>query len=480
MNGSTSSSVSTPTVSRDDFIAQIDASCRVLLLPIVSALLWLLIGSLFALLTSVKLHSPTILADCPWLTYGHTRPVANDAFVYGFASQAGLAVMLWMLCRLGQTTLVGIVPVAIASVFWNIGVLIGVIGILSGHTTGFDWLEFPRAGSAILFASYVVLGVCALLTFRARRTSELYPSQWYILAGLLWFPWLYTTARLLLVWFPVRGAMQFAVNTWFANGLFTLWLTSLTLSILFYFIPKLVNAPLYSRSLALIGFWSVAAFGGFAGLYNGVPLPAWMSSVGIAATVVLLVPLIATVLNLWITVGTGSAGRGSLLGYFKTSLLFFALTGVCAVSNAAVPQLRLTLFGEGLEQMALYGVVGLALLGAIHYVAPRLTGVENGKFVCLSGGAVTFGILIYAGSFLIGGVAQQHKLVNGLVPALDVMNATKPFIRISTLGLVLIVIGSGATLLRVVLMLREWCRNCCLCCCADEAPTKLKPVEAAR
>src|SRR6185312_4871135 len=97
--------------------AQIDASCRVLLLPIVSALLWLLISSLFALITSVKLHSPGILANCAWLSYGHTRPAANDAFVYGFASQAGIAIALWLFCRLGRTALVGIAPIAIASIF---------------------------------------------------------------------------------------------------------------------------------------------------------------------------------------------------------------------------------------------------------------------------------------------------------------------------------------------------------------------------
>jgi cytochrome c oxidase cbb3-type subunit I len=146
-------------MTREEQVARIDASCRVLLLPIVSALVWLLISSVFALITSVKLHSPGVLANCSWLTYGHIRPVANDAFVYGFASQAGLAVALWILCRLGRTPLVGIAPVAIASVFWNLGVTIGVLGILTGHTTGFEWLEFPSAGSAILIASYAVLGV---------------------------------------------------------------------------------------------------------------------------------------------------------------------------------------------------------------------------------------------------------------------------------------------------------------------------------
>ena len=81
MNGSTSSSVSTTPAAPTS--ACIDASARVLLLPIVSSLVWLVVSSVLALIASVKLHSPTVLADCSWLTYGHTRPAANDAFVYG-------------------------------------------------------------------------------------------------------------------------------------------------------------------------------------------------------------------------------------------------------------------------------------------------------------------------------------------------------------------------------------------------------------
>ena len=476
MNGQKPSQTST---TREEQLARLDTSCRVLLLPIVSSLIWLLISSVFALITSVKLHSPAVLANCSWLTYGHTRPVANDTFVYGFASQAGLAVALWILCRLGRTPLVGIAPVAISSVFWNLGVAIGVLGILTGNTTGFEWLEFPSAGSAILIASYAVLGICALLTFRARQPGELYPSQWYILGALFWFPWLYTTARLLLIWFPARGVMQLAVNGWFANGLFTLWLGGLALAILYYFIPKLVNAPLHSRTLALLGFWSLALFGGFGGYHRGQPLPAWMISAAIGGTAVMLVPLLATVSNLWLTMGEGTKAKAPLLGFFKTSLIFFALTGVFAVFTASVPQLRFSLFGEGAEQLALYGFVGLALFGALHYIVPRLTGVVSDKFIGVNCWATLIGVLLFGGVYVLGGIFHQKRLVTAN-DFNDVMAITKPFIRISTLGIVLLIIGNAAMLARVAGMVRQCCRNCCRCCATDEQSVKLKPAEATR
>lgn len=462
-------------------MARIDASCRVLLLPIISALVWLLISSVFALITSVKLHSPAILADNSWLTYGHTRPAANDAFVYGFASQAGLAIALWILCRLGRTSLFGGMLVAVASVFWNLGVTLGILGILAGHTTGFEWLEFPSAGSAILFASYVVFGICAVLTFRNREPGELYPSQWFILAALFWFPWLYTTARLLLFWFPARGVMQTIVNLWFANGLFVLWLGGLGIAILLYFIPKLARTPLHSHTLAIVAFWSLALFGGFAGFYRGLPLPAWVVSTGMAATAILLIPMLATLVNLWITLGESTERSRGLLSYFKASLVFFAISGVFAAFGAFVPQLRLTLFGEGTEQLFLYGFIGLALFGAIHYLVPLLTGVSSNRFVVASGGIVTLGLVIFVGAFVAGGMIQQNKLVNPAVPFAEIMNGLKPFIRVSTVGILLLVIGNAVMLARVALLTREWCRACCAGCCGESKPArKLKTAEAVR
>src|SRR2546429_6691561 len=86
--------------------SEIDASCRLpLLVLFVSAAIWLVIGSVFALIASLKFHSPNILADCPWLTYGRIRPASNNSLLYGFCLPAGLGVGLWLLARLGRAPL---------------------------------------------------------------------------------------------------------------------------------------------------------------------------------------------------------------------------------------------------------------------------------------------------------------------------------------------------------------------------------------
>jgi cytochrome c oxidase cbb3-type subunit I len=481
MNGSTSTS--SPAVqSRDTLVRDIESSTATpLALMFFASLAWLVLSAVFALIASVKLHSPTILANSEWLTYGHLRPAASNTFVYGFATQAGLAVAFWMLCRLGNVRLWAPIGATIAAVFLNLGIVLGTFGIIRGDTTGFEYMEFPNYGAGIFFPAFLVLAVIALVTFARRTKGELYPSQWYILAALLWFPWLFTSARALLVCYPVRGAMQFLINGWFASGLMTLWLGGIGLAILYYFIPKLTaGGVLYNRALAIFGFWTLVVFGPWAAnLHRGVPLPAWIVSVSIAATALTLVPLIANVMNLWHT--RAGAATDCARIWFTTSLVFLLIAGVLNVALALCPAVPLTTVVEAMQVITLYGFVGFALFGAIFQIAPRITGVD---LTCGSRGKVTWwctmlGIIFFGGALLVGGFVQGSKLRNPSVAYLDIMNAMKPFVRASTLGLVFFLVGNLAIFGSVAKMLRECC---CRCCCPGDKTrnVKLKATEAAR
>src|SRR6185295_2270366 len=190
----TSESVGGPP-DRKALLAEIDASCRVpVLLLFLGALVWLLAASAFALIASIKLHAPGFLAGCPCLSFGRIQPAALNCFLYGFAAQAGLGVAVWLICRLGQTPLCCPGYVTVAKLFWNLGVTVGVFGILNGDSTGFEWLEMPRYASPILFLAYALIGLAAIVTLHHRRERELYVSQWFLFAALLAFPWLYSAA----------------------------------------------------------------------------------------------------------------------------------------------------------------------------------------------------------------------------------------------------------------------------------------------
>src|SRR5580765_2282295 len=269
---------------------EIIASCRMPLLTMfISAAVWLVISSVFGMIASIKFHSPAFLSDCAWLTYGRVHPAATTALLYGFCIQAGLGVGLWLFASLGRTPLVQPLLVTVGAKLWNLGVTIGVLAILAGDSTGYQNLEMPRYAALILLLGYLMIGVWSAVSFHQRRGSVLFVSQWFLLAALFWFPWIYMTANLLVVLHPVRGVAQAIIAWWFSNNLQVVFLGLVGLGSIFYFVPKLTNRELSSQYLAALVFWMLMLFGSFGGIPNSAPVPAWLPSLSTAATVLLLV-----------------------------------------------------------------------------------------------------------------------------------------------------------------------------------------------
>ena len=118
----------------------------------------------------------------------------------------------WLMARLSRAALRHAGVLVIAACFWNLGVTIGVIGILAGDSTSIEWLEIPPYATPLLFVAYALVGGWAIVTFRFRRAEHIYVSQWYLLAALFWFPWLYSIAQIMLVFEPARGTVQAAME----------------------------------------------------------------------------------------------------------------------------------------------------------------------------------------------------------------------------------------------------------------------------
>ncbi len=456
--------------------AEIDSSLRWPLLCLFGgAAVWLLAGLVLSLLAAIKMHKGAFLADCPWLTLGRIRPAASNAFLYGFASPAGLGAGLWLLCRLGQVRYAYQVATVIASKVWNLGVLVGVVAILAGATTGFEWLEMPRYASGPLFAAYAVLGVCAVGTFQMRRVRTLYPSQWFIFGALFWFPWLYIAANYLLVLDPVRGTMQSVVAAWYAGGLTHLWLGLLGLAILFYFFPKLSGQPLHSSQLAAFAFWSILAFGSWAGMaaLQGAPVPRWVSAVGVAASGCLVVPLVANVVNFAKTSCPKELFKKSSEARFISFALISYVLGAAAELTLACPVYQktvgLTLAVQGAKSVMLYGFVGSAILGAIYYVLPRLVQVNwaSEGLIKTHFALHAAGVLLVFFGLVIGGIQQGRNLADAGVPFLVVAKASTPFVGLATGGVFLMLVGQVLFVANFCRLLGGFLEPLARACCAD-------------
>ena len=208
---------------------------------------------------------PSFLAAERMLTYGRVHAASDTALLYGFGVSAALGTGLWLLCRLGRTRLAEPAVAAVGALFWNLAVTAGIWAILRGGGAGYEGFEMPRAVAPILLFSYLLIGVCGILTFHRREAGPLYPSQWFVVGALFWFAWVFSTGAMLLLGWPVRGVLQASVNWWCEHNLSTVFFGFAGLASIFYFIPKLIGAAvaqLLSGGVCVLDAGAVRQLGG--------------------------------------------------------------------------------------------------------------------------------------------------------------------------------------------------------------------------
>jgi cytochrome c oxidase cbb3-type subunit 1 len=428
-----------------------------------ASLVWLLLSSFLGWLAAIKMHSPGFLADWSYISYGRLVPLQSVSFLYGFASQAALGVSLWLLCRLGRTTLLLPSVVGIGALVWNAGVLLGLVGISLGDASGYERLEMPGYSSLVLFVSYLAIASGALATFHWRRERESYPSVVYILGALFWFPWLLASAMLLLQLGGVRAAVQTVVNLWYANGVIMLWLGPISLAAIFYFLPKLSGKPLYSAPLASFAFWTLAFFGGMTGMNTHAALPSWFPALSSACSFLLLVTALALGFN-WTRTLEGAKGRKDPAFYFvRTAGGCFLVSLVLAAIFAAPGARRVLLFTTyplGVSALQLYGFVTLALLGTIYYALPRISlTVTSSEGPTLAYRLISAGAIIMTLGLVFAGVRQGRMLDHATIDFMRTVKASVPFVGFATLGWLVFMAGVAT----YVWSLRK---SFACCCCA--------------
>jgi cytochrome c oxidase cbb3-type subunit I len=435
---------------------KIDASCRVPLLALFGgAALWLVVGLLLSLIASLTFHAPQMFADCPLLTYGHVQPAANDTIIYGFCIPAALGVMLWIFARLSQTELVlPLVPIVAANI-WHFGVLIGIVAILIGDSTGFMWLEFPRGSSVLLFAAFLLIAISAVATFGQRKERELYPSHWFLLAALLWFPWIYSTANLLLAsGHPVRGVTQAVIGWWFADNLIFVWLALVGLGVAFYFLPKLSGRPLQSNHMALFAFWTLMIFGTWCGVPQGAPVPAWLPALSSVASALTIIPLLVIAMIFVKTIcGATTHCKGGPFCYIKFGTVAFLLSSLMLIASGCPHFSKIvefTWFGPAQTQLQILGFFAIVICGAIYELLPRVMGFELPfpKFVRWQHWCFMAGVILLVVSLAIGGIEQGLRNSN--------LETMLPFLRVSTLGLLFLLLGSLLFAANIFVMTFKW------------------------
>ena len=459
----------------------IDASTRVpVLMFYASAIIWLLIGTLMAGFVSFKLHAPDMLSGISYLTWGRMRPAHMNVMVYGWASMAGMGTAIWLMARLCRTTLRHPLLLVAGAGFWNLGVLLGVGGILWGDSTGYQWLEFPPYAAIVLFVAYTLIISWAVLMFRFRRSDQIYITQWYLIGAFLWFPWLYAAAQLMLFVVPVQGVMQAAVGWWYANNLLFLWFGAIGLGVAYYMIPKVIGRPVYSYQLATIGFWTYALFSSWTGMQRLVdgPFPAWMITASIAATILTIIPVATVGLNHHMTM----QGYFPLLRYSPTlrftvfgamSYTVFSLLGVLLSLRSVARYANFSQTSIAYSHLGLYAFFTMVIFGSMYYIVPRLVGREwrYGSLIKLHFWASVYGIGLMTLMLLVGGFLQGANIDNPGLVFSESTATVLPYLRGRSLSGLLLTASHFIFAFHFGLMLFGLGRT-------SSVPTFLNPVEA--
>lgn len=385
--------------------------------PSAAALTWVTVGAMFLLLGSILMVLTAVQQVSPgWGTlgamtsFGRLRPVATTLITFGGLGMLGTGVALDLARRLGRAPVQLDLVARAGGALTTFSVVGGTTALLLGHTTGRPGLELPRPFSVPLALGLLLAAVAFFRTLASRADDSLHPALWHLSAALVAGPVL-----LLLGTLPrVDGINDEIVRVFATNGLLLLWLGSLAIGIVLYVVPQESRTPLYSGRLAALGFWGwvlLAPFCGPARLVSG-PAQEWLETIGVTASIALVVPALAIFVNLakTYTRRTSLSHPAALrFGLLCGTLLAVAvsLTALTA-GRTAGDVLHLTVFPEGADELMTYGVAGAGIVAGLWHVLPTLAGRRQANGVAAGRAAwwLAAGVGLVALSLTAAGLVQ--------------------------------------------------------------------------
>jgi cytochrome c oxidase cbb3-type subunit 1 len=426
---------------------EIDASSRCSLsLLFASALAWLIVSGGLALVNLIQAQAPGFLADCELLTYGRVQAYQETIFIYGWAANAGFAVALWVLGRLGGAPMRSMNWTVVGTLFWNVAVTLGLIGMATGDGTSIPFLHLPRTVLPLMLVAYGAIALPGVLAWTGRRQQTTFAAQWYALAALFLFPWLFSAAQIMLLWAtPLRGVLQAVAAGWFMQGAWTLWLAPLALAAAYYLVPKITGRTIPHYDFAPVSFWVLLVVGGWTGGRHliGGPVPAWLASFAVVSCTLLLFHYIVIAINLRGAIGQG----GTTLKFVAFGLIAYILGGFADAVTAFRGIAEITQFtwvAQAQSQLALTGAFSMILFGAIYFLGPRLANqpwpsvpLIRAHFV-----AAVLGTIGLIASLTVAGLVQGTDLADASVSFATIAADTRIWLQLAIASQALLLAGN--------------------------------------
>jgi cytochrome c oxidase cbb3-type subunit 1 len=421
------------------------------------------LGLFLLLICSIKLVFPTFFDSMSFLTYGRLLPVAYDFLIYGWAIPLGFALVLWFTSRFSQAVFTHTRVLVVAAYLWNAAVFLGSLAVLAGYGTSVPFLEYPNWASFLLFVSFLLMGIWAILLMQKRECQSLSVSQWYFLTALCSFPWMYGTANMLLTWGRIEGSAQAPIQCWYGASLVELWLTPVALGIIYYIIPKISGVKIYNYYLALFGFLSLLFLSGWSGLSSllGAPIPAWMMSAGVVANTLASVSMLAVVVNFYHMFKESQKVillQSPALRFVAAGIIFYVIATFLSLLNMCPGFNSLLNFTDNVSAsliVSLLGFFGMTLFAGVYYIIPRLTGISWFSSVMIRWHfwLSIIGTSVMISSMVLGGVIEGAALNDSEITFTNILSYAQPWRFLISISWLILIIGF-ACFIRLLVMMR--------------------------
>src|SRR3954471_650408 len=383
---------------------------------------WALVAFLVGLIVALKLVFPAFLSGIPFLSYGRLRPLHTNAAIFAFAGNAIFVGVYYSLQRLCKARMFSDRLSAFHFWGWQLIIVAAALTLPLGFTTSKEYAELEWPIDLAITAVWVAFGVNLIGTIVKRRARHLYVAIWFYLATFITVALLHVVnsfelpVSLLKSYSMYAGVQDALVQWWYGHNAVAFFLTTPYLGMMYYFIPKASNRPVFSYRLSIVHFWSLIFIYIWAGphhlLYTA--LPDWAQSLGTVFSVMLIAPSWGGMVNGLLTL------RGAWDRVREDPVLKFMVVGVTAYGmstfegpmmsfknvNAIVHYTDYIIAHVHVGALAWNGGLAFAIL---YYVFPRIYGTRlySTALANVHFWLATLGILFYAIPMYVGGITQS-------------------------------------------------------------------------
>ncbi|NQX91606.1 MAG: cytochrome-c oxidase, cbb3-type subunit I [Flavobacteriales bacterium] len=377
---------------------------------ILATMVWGLAGMLVGLLAACQLVDPDLNLTS-WLSFGRIRPLHTNAVIFAFVGNGIFAGVYYSLQRLLKTRMFNDVLSNINFWGWQAIILSALITLPLGYTTGKEYAELEWPIDIAITLMWVVFGWNLVGTILKRRVRHLYVAIWFYIATLVTVAVLHivNSFELPLSMFKsyslYAGVQDALVQWWYGHNAVAFFLTTPYLGLMYYFIPKAANRPVYSYRLSIIHFWALIFIYIWAGphhlLYTA--LPGWAQSLGVVFSVMLIAPSWGGMLNGLLTLrGDWDRVRESVV--LKFMVVAVTCYGMSTFDGPMMSLKSVNVISHFTDWTIAHvhigglGWNGMLTFGMLYWLVPKIfqTKLHNGKIANFHFWIATIGILFYA------------------------------------------------------------------------------------